>query len=96
MLQFDLYMSIYFPQIFEKIFALKFCDANESENSFPRVLLSFCVFGEYVENCLSVHGEYGESSVVWDTQSRLRIRGKNLCAHGEDAKRHKIRKLRMS
>jgi hypothetical protein len=27
--------------------------------------------------------------VVCGTQSRLRIRGKNLCAHGENAKRHK-------
>ncbi len=39
--------------------------------------------------CLSVYGEYGEFRVVCGTQSRLRIRGKNLCAHGEEAKRYK-------
>jgi hypothetical protein len=36
---------------------------------------------------LSVYGEYGEGSVVCGTLNRLRIRGKNLCVHGEDAKR---------
>jgi hypothetical protein len=39
--------------------------------------------------CLSLYGEYGELRVVCGTQSRLRIRGKNLCAHGENAKRYK-------
>ncbi len=40
-------------------------------------------------NCLSAYGEYGEFRVVCGTQNCLRIRGKNLCVHGEDAKRHK-------
>jgi hypothetical protein len=41
------------------------------------------------EKYLSVHGEYGEFRVVCGTLNRLRIRGKNLCVHGEDAKSHK-------
>jgi hypothetical protein len=36
---------------------------------------------------LSVYGEYGEYRVVCGTQNRLPIRGKNLCVHGEEAKR---------
>jgi hypothetical protein len=39
--------------------------------------------------CLSTYGEYGEFRVVCGTQNCLRIRGKTLCVHGEDAKRHK-------
>jgi hypothetical protein len=39
--------------------------------------------------CLSAYGEYGEFRVVCGTQNCLRIRGNNLCLHGEDAKRHK-------
>jgi hypothetical protein len=39
--------------------------------------------------CLSAYGEYGEFRVVSGTQNCLRIRGKNLCVHGENAKRHK-------
>jgi hypothetical protein len=39
--------------------------------------------------CLSAYGEYGEFRVVCGTQNSLRIRGKNLCVHGENAKRHK-------
>jgi hypothetical protein len=39
--------------------------------------------------CLSVYGEYGEFRVACGKQNRLRIREKNLCVHGEDAKRHK-------
>ncbi len=39
--------------------------------------------------CLSAYGEYGEFRVVCGTQNSLRIRGKNLCVHGEDAKRQK-------
>ncbi len=35
------------------------------------------------------NGEYGEIRIVCGTKSRLRIRGKNLCAHGEDGKRYK-------
>ncbi len=37
---------------------------------------------------LSVYGEYGECRIVCGTQNRLRIRGKNPCGHGEEAKRH--------
>jgi hypothetical protein len=39
--------------------------------------------------CLSAYVEYGKFGVVCGTQNCLRIRGKNLCVHGEDAKRHK-------
>jgi hypothetical protein len=39
--------------------------------------------------CLNVHREYGEFRVVCGAQSRLRICGRNLCVHGEDARRHK-------
>jgi hypothetical protein len=60
------------------------------------VKISFCVFlflrriqrtrGKY----LSVYEEYGKFiGVVISTQNRLRIHGKNLCVHGEDAKTHK-------
>jgi len=38
---------------------------------------------------LSVYGEYGEFKVVCSTQNRLRKRGKNLCVHGKDDKKHK-------
>ncbi len=37
---------------------------------------------------ISVYGEYGEIRVVCGTQNRIRILGKNLCVHGEDAKSH--------
>ncbi len=43
--------------------------------------------------CLSVYGEYGEFMVLCVTQNRFRIRGKNLCVHAEDAKRHIIVKI---
>ncbi len=36
---------------------------------------------------LSVYGEYGKCWVVCGTQNFLPIRGKNLCVHGEVAKR---------
>jgi hypothetical protein len=36
---------------------------------------------------LSVYGEYSECRVVCGTQNCLQIREKNLCVHGEDAKR---------
>jgi hypothetical protein len=39
--------------------------------------------------CLSAYEEYGEFRVVCGTQNCLRIRGNNLCLHGEDAKRYK-------
>jgi hypothetical protein len=39
--------------------------------------------------CLSAFGEYSKFGVVCGTQNCLRIRRKNLCVHGEDAKRHK-------
>jgi hypothetical protein len=38
---------------------------------------------------LSIHVECGEFRVVCSTYSRLRIRGKSLCVHGEDAKNNK-------
>ncbi len=38
---------------------------------------------------LRVYGEYGEIRVVCGAQNRLRIRGKNLCVHREDAQRNK-------
>jgi hypothetical protein len=41
--------------------------------------------GKYLSAC----GKYGEFRVVCGTQNCLRIRGTNLCVHGEDAKRHK-------
>jgi hypothetical protein len=40
-------------------------------------------------NFLSIYGENGEFRVVCGTQNLLRIRGKNLCEHKGDAKRHK-------
>jgi hypothetical protein len=74
---------------FSKIFRNE--DTNESETSFP-CLHSFCVFGEcsesvkaYMENTVNL-----EFRVVCGTQNRLGIRGKKLCVHGKDAKRHKI------
>jgi hypothetical protein len=49
-----------FPKFdFWKQFCIEVWDANESELSFPFILHSFYVFGEYVES-LSVYGEYGE------------------------------------
>jgi hypothetical protein len=38
-------------------------------------------------NLLSVCGEYSEFRVVCGRQNLLRVRGKNLCVHREDAKR---------
>jgi hypothetical protein len=38
---------------------------------------------------ISVYREYGEIRVVCGTQNRIRILGKNLFVHGEDAKRQK-------
>ncbi len=55
-------------------------------------LLVFLLLYAYSENAgkvLSVFGEFGEFRVVCGTQNRLRIREKNLCVHGEDARRHK-------
>jgi hypothetical protein len=53
----------------------------------------FFILSAYSENTWKVYMEDAANSlqfrVVCGTQSRLRIRGKNLCAHGEDAKRHK-------
>jgi hypothetical protein len=40
-------------------------------------------------NFSSAYGEYNEFRNVCGTQNCLRIRGKNLCVHGEDTKRHK-------
>jgi hypothetical protein len=34
----------------------------------------------------SVYAEYGKIRVIWDTKNCLRIREKNLCVHGEEAK----------
>ncbi len=51
----------------------------------------FFILSAYSENTwkvFSVYGEYGEFRVVRGTQSRLRIHGKILCAHGENAKRY--------
>jgi hypothetical protein len=42
-----------------------------------------------LRKCLSENREYGKFSVVCGTQNHLNKRGKNLCVHGEDAKRHK-------
>jgi hypothetical protein len=33
--------------------------------------------------------EYRDFRIVYGTQKCLRIRGKNLCVHGEDAEGHK-------
>ncbi len=54
----------------------------------------FFILSTYSENTIkvfkrTVYVEYGEFRVVCGIQSLLRIRGKNLCAHGEDAERHK-------
>ncbi len=57
----------------------------ESENSF---LHSFFRIRRIRWNYLNVYGEYGEFRVVCGTQTYLQIHGKNLYAHGEDAKRH--------
>ena len=54
-----------------------------------RVFLLFKRIRRIRGKCLSAYGEYGEFRVVCGTQNWLRIRGKNLCVHGEDAKRHK-------
>ncbi len=43
----------------------------------------------YSENTGKVYGE-ANLGLFCGAQNRLRIRGKNLCVHGEDAKRHKI------
>jgi hypothetical protein len=58
--------------------------------------ISLCVFlllytySERIqEKCLSLKREYGEFRVVLGTQNPLRIHGKNLRVHREDAKRHK-------
>jgi len=45
------------------------------------------VYRECAESILSVYGEYGKCRVVCGTQNFLQIRGKNLCVHGEEAKR---------
>jgi hypothetical protein len=47
------------------------------------------ILSGYSENKRRVYGENGKFRAVCDTQNRLRIRGKNLCVHGEDAKKHK-------
>jgi hypothetical protein len=49
---------------------MKFKDTGESENSFPHVLHSFCVCGEYVE---SLYEECGKFKVVCGAQNCLRI-----------------------
>jgi hypothetical protein len=58
-----------------------------------KVKFPFCVIfilSAYSENTWKVFKRiWSEFRVVCDTQSRIRIHGKNLCAHGEDAKRHK-------
>ncbi len=36
-----------------------------------------------------MYGEYGKFKAVCDTQNLKRIRGKNVCVHGEDTKIHK-------
>ncbi len=53
------------------------------------VVLLLYAYSENTGKYLSVHGEYSEFRVVCGTQNRLRVRGKNLCVHGEDAKIHK-------
>jgi hypothetical protein len=52
----------------------------------------FFILSAYSENTGKVFKRIwriGEFRVVCGTQSCLRIRGKNLCAHGENAKRYK-------
>ncbi len=66
---------------------------------FSKTLLNAKIFSAYSYffmrnrrtqgNFLNVNGEYGEFRVVCCTQNLLRIRGKNLCLHREDAKRYK-------
>ncbi len=83
-------MSKYIPQIwflkkfshwgFETLIKIKFLSAYSS---------FFLRIRRLPGKCLSVYIENGEFRVVCGTQSRLRIRGKNLCAHGDNAKRYK-------
>jgi hypothetical protein len=60
-----------------------------------KVKISFCVFfilSAYSENMRKVFKRIWrirKFRAVCCTQYRLCIRGKNLCIHGEDAKRHK-------
>jgi hypothetical protein len=59
------------------------------------VKISFCVFlrlyaySEKTGKVLKYIWRIGEIRVFWGTQNSLRLRGKKLCVHGEDAKRHK-------
>ncbi len=55
-----------------------------------RILYSFCVIGKCSKaTYLWIYGERCEFRVVHGTQAQSRIRRKNLCVYGEDAKRHK-------
>ena len=75
--------------LFQIFSAMQFWDTIECKNFSLRILLLTRI-RRIQEKCLSVCGEYSELRVVYGTQNRLRIRGKNRSVHGEDAKRHNI------
>ncbi len=54
-----------------------------------RIFFMFSAYSQNTWKVFKLYGEYGKSRVVCGTQNRLRICGKNLCAHGENAKRYK-------
>jgi hypothetical protein len=60
------------------------------KNKIPfRVVFILSAYSENMRKVFKRIWRIGESRVVCGTQSRLRIRGKNLCAHGENAKGYK-------
>jgi hypothetical protein len=67
-------------KLYFRIFFILSAYSENTRNVFKRLQR---MRGKY----LRVYGKYDECRVVCGTQNCLRIRGKNLCVHGEDAER---------
>ncbi len=75
--------------IFQNDVSLKSPGIFESENFLLAYSSFFLRTQRMLGKYLGVYVEYVKVEVVCGTQNLLRMRGKNLCIHGEDAKRHK-------